>query len=99
VVHAIQNAPARLDVVPSLDRGAAPAAAPGFESVLADAIESVDADQRVAHASLADLGAGKDVDLHGVMIALEEADITLRAMVAVRDKCVAAYEQILNMAV
>ena len=38
-------------------------------------------------------------DMHGTMIALEEADITLRTMVAVRDKVVNAYQEVMNMAI
>jgi flagellar hook-basal body complex protein FliE len=33
------------------------------------------------------------------MIAMEEADITLRTMVTVRDKVVSAYQEIMNMAI
>ena len=45
---------------------------------------------------LKDLAAGKNVDLHGTMISLEKADISLRTMVSVRDKLISAYEQIMN---
>ena len=33
------------------------------------------------------------------MIALEQAEIGLRAMVSVRDKLMTAYEQLMNMAI
>ncbi|HHO53588.1 MAG TPA: flagellar hook-basal body complex protein FliE, partial [Deltaproteobacteria bacterium] len=33
------------------------------------------------------------------MIELEKADIALRTMVSVRDKFIAAYEQVMNMSV
>ena len=56
--------------------------------------QSVAADDK-----LAQLASGQDIDLHGTMIALEEADITLRTMVAVRDKVVGAYQEIMNMAI
>lgn len=76
------------------------AAAPtgvSFADRLAGAIQSVDAAQHNADTQLRAVAAGKDVDLHSMMIALEEADITLRAMTSVRDKCVDAYERIMNM--
>ena len=42
---------------------------------------------------------GENVDLHGQMIALEEANISLRTMASVRDKVVDAYQAIWNMPV
>lgn len=78
------------------------AIAPGgvsFSDRLAGAIRSVDSQQHVADSQLQAVAAGKDVDLHSAMIALEEADISLRAMTSVRDKCVEAYERIMNMSI
>lgn len=68
-----------------------------FSQRLESAIASVDQAQHTADGQLAKLAAGDDVDLHGTMIALEEADITLRTMVTVRDKVVDAYQQVMNM--
>ena len=45
------------------------------------------------------MASGKEVDLHGAMIALEEADITLRTMVTARDKVIEAYQQLMNMTI
>ena len=70
-----------------------------FESVLKGALSNVNALQNNADSAVADLASGKNVDLHGTMIALEEADITLRTMVTVRDKVVGAYQEIMNMAI
>ena len=71
----------------------------GFADKLTAAVDSVSDHQLAADGRLADLASGKNVDLHATMIALEEADITLRAMVAVRDKVVHAYQEIMNMAI
>ena len=78
----------------------APAAADGvFAAHLEAAVGSVDATVQTGDDALRALASGGDVDLHGSMIALEEADIALRAMVAVRDKVVGAYEQLMNLAI
>ncbi|HJN74024.1 MAG TPA: flagellar hook-basal body complex protein FliE [Myxococcota bacterium] len=69
-----------------------------FADGLADAIESVDAHQHKADASLELLMRGEG-NAAQTMVALSEADITLRTMSSVRDKVVAAYEQIMNMAI
>ena len=73
--------------------------ADAFGSALASAIDSVDRSAEVADAGLSRLASGEEVDLHGTMIALEKADITLRTMVSVRDKAIGAYEAVMNMAI
>jgi len=75
------------------------AAGAAFGDKLAQAVNSVSDQQIAADGKLSELASGKNADLHGTMIALEEADITLRAMVAVRDKVVNAYQEIMNMAI
>lgn len=71
----------------------------GFSDRMAQAIDGVSEQQASADSLLAELAAGERVDLHGTMIALEKAEISLRTMVSVRDKAIAAYEQIMNMAI
>jgi flagellar hook-basal body complex protein FliE len=73
--------------------------ADAFGSELASAIDRVDGAAEAADAGLARLASGEEVDLHGTMIALEKADITLRTMVSVRDKAIGAYEAVMNMAI
>ncbi|MGB0639825.1 MAG: flagellar hook-basal body complex protein FliE [Myxococcota bacterium] len=71
----------------------------GFADKLTEAIDGVSDKQLHADDKLSKLATGEDIDLHGTMIALEEADITLRTMVAVRDKVVNAYQEIMNMSI
>ncbi len=70
-----------------------------FENFLKGAIDNVDGLQGNADNAVTNLASGKNVDLHGTMIALEKADISLRTMATVRDKFVRAYETIMNMAI
>ena len=79
--------------------GAEPTHGSGFASVLEDAVTRVDDMQHDADDALQGVASGESVDLHGTMIALETADIALRAMVSVRDKVIGAYEQVMNMAI
>lgn len=71
----------------------------GFAHDLGSAVERVDAAQDFADGALTLLASGEQVDLHGTMIALEQAEISLRAMVSVRNRVVAAYESVMNMAI
>jgi len=83
--------PAAIEGAQHADKGA-------FDAAL-QAVEEVDQQQQAADGSLSALASGESVDLHGTFIELEKADITLRAMVSVRDKVLRAYEQIMNMGI
>lgn len=45
------------------------------------------------------LALGENVDLHTVMIGLEENDVNFRVALAIRDKLVEAYHEIMRMQV
>ena len=93
----IDSSTAALPRLPTL--AAAEVPAEGFDHLMIGAVGRVDGLESAGDDALRALASGGDVDLHGAMIALEEADIALRAMVTVRDKVVSAYEQILNLAI
>ncbi len=70
-----------------------------FGSMLDAAVKGVDAKQNDADVLMRGLATGENVDIHGTMIALEEANISLRTMGSVRDKVVDAWQAIWNMPV
>jgi flagellar hook-basal body complex protein FliE len=70
-----------------------------FSNVLENAINDVDTSTKVADRKLEMLASGEDVDIHGTMIALQEADISIRTMSAFRDKITDAYKNLINMAI
>ncbi len=70
-----------------------------FGSMLDAAVQGVDAKQNDADVLMRGLATGENVDIHGTMIALEEANISLRTMGSVRDKTVEAWQAIWNMQV
>ena len=71
----------------------------GFGDMLEIAVQKVDAQQHFADDKLQALASGKDIDIHGTMIALQEADISLRFAVSVRDKLIDGYNKIINMSI
>ncbi len=77
--------------------GTEEAAGADFGSNLTSAVQSVENQAAQGDQSLYRVASGQDADLAGMMIALEEANIGLRAMASVRDKVVEAYQQIWNM--
>jgi len=72
---------------------------PDFGQMLDAAVQGVDSKQVQADDLLRGLATGENVDMHGTMIALEEANIALRTMGSVRDKMVEGWQAIWNMPV
>jgi flagellar hook-basal body complex protein FliE len=70
-----------------------------FADTLSSGLQQVEGQVAASEDALSLLASGEQVDLHGTMIELEKADIALRTMVSVRDKVIAAYEQVMNMTV
>ena len=68
-----------------------------FSQFLEKAINAVDHRQQVADGQIMNVATGENVDLHGQMIALEEANISLHTMATVRDKIVDAYHTVWNL--
>ena len=93
------TSPSKTEFVGGVGVGSGAAPASSFGDKLAKAVDGVSNKQVHADDKLAQLASGENVDLHGTMIALEEAEITLRSMAAVRDKVVGAYQEIMNMSI
>jgi flagellar hook-basal body complex protein FliE len=72
------------------------ASGPSFGDVLKNAIESVAEAGRKSDAQGQALAAGK-ADLIDVATAVSETETAVQALVSVRDKVIAAYQQILQM--
>jgi flagellar hook-basal body complex protein FliE len=70
-----------------------------FGEALKNSIAEVNQAQVSADRAAEQIAAGETKDLHGAMIKLEEADISLRLMVQVRNKAVEAYQEIMRMQV
>ena len=68
-----------------------------FIDSLKESIEKVSQIQGVASDSVTNLVIGNDQELHQTMIAVEKADISFQLMMKVRNKILAAYEDISRM--
>ena len=68
-----------------------------FSRVIKETIESVNKQQVEADKSAAGLASGQHSNIHEVMIKMEEAEISLRLMVQMRNKVVEAYQEIMRM--
>jgi flagellar hook-basal body complex protein FliE len=81
-----------------------PAAAAGgethpFADVLKSSLDEVNQLQHTADAAITALATGDSASLHDTMIAIEQADLSFRLMMQVRNKIVDAYQEIMRMQV
>jgi len=67
-----------------------------FNKVLKGAVQDVDRQLHQADQSTQEMTLGKQ-DIHQAMIALEQANISLRLLIQVRNKMISAYEEIMRM--
>ncbi|MCG3210070.1 MAG: Flagellar hook-basal body complex protein FliE [Anaerolineae bacterium] len=68
-----------------------------FGSILNNAINTLSQKENTANQAVASLAAGEDIELHQVMIAMQEADISFQLALEVRNKIVDAYQDIMRM--
>ncbi len=70
-----------------------------FAALIKGSIESINAKQVDADKAAVGLASGQNGNIHEVMIKMEEAEISLRLMVQMRNKVVEAYQEIMRMQV
>jgi flagellar hook-basal body complex protein FliE len=76
--------------------GAAGAPAP-FSDLLTDAVGQVSQLEEQAHTAVDGLMTGSGVDVHQAMIATQKASMAFELALAVRNKAVQAYQQVIAM--
>ncbi|MEM6639234.1 MAG: flagellar hook-basal body complex protein FliE [Pseudomonadota bacterium] len=91
---------ARLDQAHNRTALETPASGANFADALADAAKAVSGVQKTAAEGAAAIEAGvPGVALDEVMVQMQRADLSFRAMTEVRNKLVTAYQDIMNMPV
>ncbi len=85
---------------PAQTSAGGPAAAVGqIGQTFGQALDSLSQSQASSDALIQQLAAGEEVDVHQVMIAVEETDINFRIALAIRDRLIEAYRDVMRMAV
>ncbi len=69
-----------------------------FKKILGKSVDEVDKLLTEANESAGEMVAGR-MDIHQAMIAMEQANVSFRLMIQVRNKMMAAYEEIMRMQV
>ena len=73
------------------------ASASPFADLLQNAIGQVDGLEQQATTAVQGLLQGNGVDVHDAMIATQKADMSFELALAVRNKAVAAYQQVMSL--
>ncbi len=92
---ALDASPALRSPAPPASGAGAPAA--GFAQFVERSLGEVDANAAAAQTALGDLAAGRPVELHEVMIAMEKARISVETFVQIRNKLVESYQDLMRM--
>jgi flagellar hook-basal body complex protein FliE len=68
-----------------------------FSDYLGSILDQVNKAQITGDTAIAKLNTGEAKNMHEVMIAVEEADISMRMLVQMRNKALQAYDDIMRM--
>ena len=77
--------------------GNAPVAGGPFGDLLKSAVTGVNDLQQQASSAVTGMLSGNGVDIHDAMIATQKADMAFELTLEVRNKAVAAYQQVMGM--
>jgi flagellar hook-basal body complex protein FliE len=78
-------------------RGGSGASPAPFSDLFTDAVGQVNQLEGQAHAAVQGLMTGSGVDVHQAMIAAQKASMAFELALAVRNKAVQAYQQVIGM--
>ena len=76
-----------------------PSGSASFGQMLKGSLDRVTQLQTEADASITNLANGTQTDIHQTMIAVEKADVSFELLMQIRNKLIAAYEQVMRMPV
>ena len=71
----------------------------GFSRTFEKLLQDVNQQQLNAEAKQVEFLVTDNKDIHGTMLALEKADLSMRLMLQIRNKLVSAYEEVMRMQV
>lgn len=70
-----------------------------FGQMLQNALSQLSQKENTANEMATRLAAGEDLELHQVMLTMQEADLTFQMAMQVRNKLVEAYQEVMRMQV
>jgi flagellar hook-basal body complex protein FliE len=83
--------------IPAAGAGATSATSAPFSELLTDSVAQVNQLEDQAQAAVTGLMTGSGVDIHQAMIATQKASMAFELSLAVRNKAVQAYQQVMSL--
>jgi len=83
--------------VQQIDAQKGASASDAFANLMQGGLGEINASVGAAETAMSDLAAGKSVQLHEVMIAMERARISVQTFIQVRNKLVESYQDLMRM--
>jgi len=96
VIQAIGSATAPAAQAASVQRGSG---GEGFSDMLEGLIKNADQAQKQSDQLVESLASGEPTDVHHVVLAMSQADLSFRTLLEVRNRLVEAYREIQRMPV
>lgn len=84
-------------VLPDINPAASPTTQGGFAGMLAEGVAGVERRIRVAEEGVAQFATGADIPPHQVMLALEDARMSLQFALQVRSRLVEGFQELMRM--
>jgi flagellar hook-basal body complex protein FliE len=94
---AAKEAPPGTGIVPSVTDKHGEPLPPSFADHLEDFVSGVDKTQKTAEYRAEEFAVGHQNDIHGTMIAVEQAEISLHLLANVRNRVVDLYREVMRM--
>lgn len=91
------NNPTVPHIQTAADNGSVSQAEQSFGDFVKSTISQVNQSQADGDLAVQKLHSGEAQNLHDVMISVEQADISLRMLVQIRNKAIQAYEEIMRL--
>lgn len=70
-----------------------------FGQMLNNALDHLTQTENAANEAVTRLAAGDDIELHQVMLTMQEADLSFQLALQIRNKLVEAYQEVMRMQV
>ncbi len=96
VSNLAQSSGASFAALPTVTEASSPPSTP-FSDLLTDAVGEVNSLETQAREAVSGLISGTGIDVHTAMIATEKASMAFELSLAVRNKAVQAYQQVMSM--
>lgn len=91
-----------IPIIPQINSAQKPSASSGTQQIansFEDMLTSLNQSQQSSDNLVEQLARGEDVDLHTVMIAMEENNVKFNVALGIRDKLIEAYREVMRMQV